>query len=104
MPSDREFREVNRTIGSHPSLGPIPASQILPFALSTSTVGFLGSMFSWSLLTMGCLTFWITITWWLASGGVNWRLQAKFYALFLTPNWARGFTRYQIDDEAETHN
>ncbi len=102
MPQEREseFRPVNQILGSQPSLGPIPADQIIPWtviALSVYMVmnGFLGGLFpddfqKW--LWTGLMTVWGMATWWILTGGKSWRFLSKLIGV---PTWTRGFARYQ---------
>ena len=111
--TDKDFRPVNQILGSQPSLGPIPADQILPWtiiALASYFIvnGIFGGIFSddfqkwlWTILT----TIWGIATWWILTGGRSWRFLSKFIGV---PTWTRGFARYrsildthQVDHEAK---
>jgi hypothetical protein len=95
-----EFRPVNQILGTQPSLGPIPADQIIPWTVITLTPyfiinGIFGSLFTddfqkwlWTALMAG----WGVTTWWILTGGRSWRFLSKFIAV---PTWTRGFARYQ---------
>ncbi|MBC1237825.1 hypothetical protein VF14_16220 [Nostoc linckia z18] len=97
---EQEFRPVNQVLGSQPSLGPIPADQILPWtviALSSYLIinGIFGGLFQeefqkwlWTLLMTG----WGIATWWILTGGRSWSFLSKFIGV---PAWTRGFARYQ---------
>jgi hypothetical protein len=97
---DKDFRPVNQILGSQPSLGPIPADQILPWtviALASYFIinGIFGGFFSddfqkW--LWMVLITAWGMATWWILTGGRSWRFLSKFIGV---PTWTRGFARYQ---------
>jgi hypothetical protein len=107
---DRDFRPVNQILGSQPSLGPIPADQILPWtviALASYFIinGVFGGFFSdgfqkwlWVIL----VTAWGMATWWILTGGRSWRFLSKFIGV---PTWTRGFARYrsilEVNDEAK---
>jgi hypothetical protein len=107
---DRDFRPVNQILGSQPSLGPIPADQILPWtviALVSYFIinGIFGGFFSdgfqkwlWVIL----VTAWGMATWWILTGGRSWRFLSKFIGV---PTWTRGFARYrsilEVNDEAK---
>jgi hypothetical protein len=97
---DPEFRPVNQILGSQPSLGPIPADQIIPWAAIALSVyliinGVFGGLFQddfqkwlWILLMTG----WGIATWWILTGGRSWRFLSKLIGV---PTWTRGFARYQ---------
>jgi purine-cytosine permease-like protein len=97
---DNEFRPVNQILGTQPSLGPIPADQIIPWiiiALVSYFIinGFFGGLFAddwqkwlWTVLIAG----WGIITWWILTGGRSWRFLSKFIGV---PTWTRGIARYQ---------
>jgi hypothetical protein len=107
---DRDFRPVNQILGSQPSLGPIPADQILPWTVIALTSyfiinGIFGAFFSddfqkwlWVIL----VTAWGMATWWILTGGRSWRFLSKFIGV---PTWTRGFARYrsilEVNDEAK---
>lgn len=97
---DKEFRPVNQILGAKPSLGPIPADQIFPWAIIALASyfivnGFFGSFFPdewqkwlWTILIAG----WGMATWWILTGGRSWRFLSKFMGV---PTWTRGTARYK---------
>jgi hypothetical protein len=97
---DKDFRPVNQILGSQPSLGPLPADQILPWtviALAAYFIinGIFGGLFQdefkkwmWTILIAG----WGMATWWILTGGRSWSFLSKFIGV---PSWTRGFARYQ---------
>ncbi|MBD2354628.1 hypothetical protein H6G41_08290 [Tolypothrix sp. FACHB-123] len=97
---DKDFRPVNQILGSQPSLGPLPADQILPWtviALAAYFIvnGIFGGLFQddfkkwlWTILIAG----WGMATWWILTGGRSWSFLSKFIGV---PAWTRGFARYQ---------
>ncbi|MEH2182690.1 hypothetical protein [Nostoc sp.] len=97
---EQDFRPVNQVLGSQPSLGPIPADQILPWtviALASYFIinGIFGGLFQeefqkwlWTVLMTG----WGIGTWWILTGGRSWSFLSKFIGV---PTWTRGFARYQ---------
>ena len=97
---DTKFRPVNQILGSQPSLGPIPADQIIPWTLIAITVyivinGVFGGLFSdnfqkWLWIVL--ITGWGMATWWILTGGRSWRFLSKLIAV---PTWTRGFARYK---------
>ena len=97
---DPEFRPVNQILGSQPYLGPIPADQIIPWAVIALSVYFIingvfGGLFEddfqrWLWIVL--MTGWGMATWWILTGGKSWRFLSKLIAV---PTWTRGFARYQ---------
>ena len=97
---EQDFRPVNQVLGSQPSLGPIPADQILPWtviALASYFIinGIFGGIFQeefqkwlWTILMTG----WGIGTRWILTGGRSWSFLSKFIGV---PAWTRGFARYQ---------
>ncbi len=97
---DKDFRPVNRILGTQPSLGPLPADQIFPWtviALAAYFIvnGIFGNLFDddfhkwlWTTLIAG----WGMGTWWILTGGRSWRFLSKFIGV---PTWTRGIARYQ---------
>jgi hypothetical protein len=97
---EKEFRPVNQILGTQPSLGPIPANQIIPWTLIGLGAyfivnGFFGGLFRnewqkwlWTFLIAG----WGMSTWWILSGGRSWRFLSKFVGV---PKWTRGMARYR---------
>ena len=108
---DKEFRPVNQILGTQPSLGPIPANQIFPWAIIALTSyfivnGIFGALFSdgwqkwlWTILIAGSG---IT-TWWILTGGRSWKFLSKFIGV---PTWTRGVARYHsfVEFYYETKN
>lgn len=108
---DKEFRPVNQILGTQPSLGPIPADQVLPWTVIALTSyfvvnGIFGGLFAdefhkwlWTLL----IAAWGMATWWILTGGRSWRFLSKFIGV---PSWTRGFARYQslLEMSYETKN
>ena len=97
---DKDFRPVNRILGTQPSLGPLPADQVFPWtiiALASYFVvnGVFGGVFQddfqkwlWTSLIAG----WGMGTWWILTGGRSWRFLSKFIGV---PTWTRGVARYR---------
>lgn len=97
---DQEFRPVNQILGSQPSLGPIPADQIIPWTVIALTSNFIingifGGLFTedfqkwlWTILMAG----WGIATWWILTGSKSWLFLSQFIGV---PRWTRGFARYQ---------
>lgn len=97
---EKDFRPVNQILGTQPSLGPVPADQILPWtliALASYFIinGIFGGLFEddfnkW--LWTSLMTGWGIATWWILTSGRSWSFLSKFIGV---PTWTRGFARYQ---------
>jgi len=97
---EQDFRPVNQVLGSQPSLGPLPADQILPWTVIALAAYFIingvfGGLFQddfkkwlWTILVAA----WGMTTWWILTGGRSWSFLSKFIGV---PVWTRGFARYQ---------
>lgn len=91
--SNPKFRPVNRILGAQPSLGPVPANQVLPWALIFIFSWFIGQgILGLSWLHTGFLAAWLGGTWWILTGNQAWRFLAKFVPV---PHVTRGYARYQ---------
>jgi hypothetical protein len=95
------FRTVNRILGAQPNLGPIPANQVLPWAIIIIfswfvSSNFLGGDFFKTILLAG----WLMGTWWILTGNHSWRFLSKFVSV---PNVTRGHARYQSLLVKRTH-
>lgn len=71
--------KVNSILGKQPSIGPIPADQILPWGVIiiitySLTNGFFDLGMSWFL----GLSLWLCTTWWIATGSKPYKLTDKF--------------------------
>lgn len=89
----KNFRPVNRALGSHPSIGPIPAELLIPF-MAAAITSYLGNAFlGLSLIQALFLGMFLFSTWWLVTGGNSFRYVSRFSRWFL-PQWYRGARRY----------
>ena len=97
--SDKEqFRVVNKILGSQPSVGPIPADQVLPWSCFMAFSIMVGRVllpmvgldigWFWTIL-MGA---WLCATWWVLTGRRSWRFLGKFQK---RPNWTIGYHPYK---------
>ena len=87
-----EYIQINSALSLKPSLGPIPADQMFPWAVIV-----LGNIFvvksllglSWiiTILSIG----WGIATWWILTGSDGGRFLSKFHA---PPYWAYGCAQY----------
>jgi hypothetical protein len=92
MTQDKEFRPVNQILGAKPSLGPIPADQVIPWITISLLSYFLSQIlfnlgWTWTIL----LAVWGFATWWILTGKSSWRFLSKFVSI---PNWTRGVAQY----------
>lgn len=91
--------KVNRVVGRHPSLGPIPASMLVPLFVAGIGSYLFYSIGSW-LFGLGLLPacffgVWLLASWWVVTGGGhNWRYISRFGRWFV-PRWTRGGKRYR---------
>ncbi|NES25564.1 MAG: hypothetical protein F6K41_43385 [Symploca sp. SIO3E6] len=90
---DKEFRSINKILGTQASLGPIPAELVFPFALIALLSyficrGIFALSWLWTVLCAG----WLGGTWWILTNTRNWRYLSKFIGV---PKWTRGMARYQ---------
>lgn len=91
---DRDFVKVNKALGKIPSIGPVPANQILPWI-----VIIIGSwVVTMELLSLGlavffAVSFWLISAWWLLTGKHSYDFTDRFKA---TPgsDWTTGYCRY----------
>jgi hypothetical protein len=87
------FCLVNQSLGTQPTLGPIPVNLLVP-SLAILVVSYfvvemlLGFGFSTFLL----FTAWLICTWWVVVGEKTWRFTNK---LMPVPNWTRGYVLYR---------
>lgn len=93
-------RQVNRSIGKSPSLGGIPLSLAIPALIAFAVTALFQLVIGFSWLTMFLIASWLTGTWWVASGGNNFRFFSRFSGWFL-PRWRRGALKYLPITDAE---
>lgn len=90
---DKEFRPVNRVLGTQPSLGPIPAHLIFPWTgIALVSYFICQGIFGLGWLITGFTIAWGMFTWWILTGDRSWRFLSKFVP---TPRWTRGMARYE---------
>ena len=88
----RLFCSINQSLGTQPTLGPIPTNLLAP-----SIAILVGSyLFAEILLSLGFAAFlllatWMICTWWVVVGEKTWRFTNK---LTPVPNWTRGYVPY----------
>lgn len=71
-------RTVNQVLGTQPSLGPFPASQIVPWGLILVFSWFCKGLIKGSWLWTVLLATWLMATWWILTGDRAWRFLSKF--------------------------
>lgn len=91
--SESQHRPVNPMLGTQPRIGPIPAEQIVPWAV----IAFVGFMVCRNLLHLDWIwtvlaVFWGCVSWWSLTGAKPWRFLSQFVS---TPHWTRGQVRYR---------
>ena len=88
----KEHRRVNSTLGKSPSIGPIPADQLLPWGIvlffSLLVHNLLQLNWIWTILIAG----WGISSWWILTANGAWRILSKFIN---PPNWIREVTFYR---------
>ena len=89
----RLFCPINQSLGTQPTLGPIPTSLLAPSIIILVSSYFLVEV----LLGLGFTAFllstaWITCSWWVVVGEKTWRFTNKFIPV---PNWMRGYVPYR---------
>ncbi|MDX2241529.1 MAG: hypothetical protein NW224_12665 [Leptolyngbyaceae cyanobacterium bins.302] len=97
---DKDFIKVNKALGKVPSIGPIPANQLVPWAC----IFFLSWIVMQELLGLGlfaffALSFWLIVSFWLLTGnrsydftdrlknppGSDWTVGYRSYRSLLQP-------------------
>ncbi|MBD1855544.1 MULTISPECIES: hypothetical protein [Leptolyngbya] len=91
---DKTFIKVNKALGKIPSIGPIPANQILPW-ISILIASWLVTMelFNLGLAVFFAMSLWLISTWWLLTG----KRAYHFLDRFKSPpghDWMTGYVRY----------
>lgn len=91
---DRDFVKVNKALGKIPSIGPVPANQILPWiAIIIGSWVVTMELFSLGLAAFFAICFWLIATWWLLTGKHSYDFTDRFKS---TPgsDWTTGYCRY----------
>lgn len=91
---DKTFIKVNKALGKIPSIGPVPANQILPW-IGILIASWLVTMefFDWGLAVFFAMSLWLIATWWLLTG----KRAYQFLDRFKSPpdtDWITGYVRY----------
>ncbi|MEM9088675.1 MAG: hypothetical protein AAGC93_08015 [Cyanobacteria bacterium P01_F01_bin.53] len=88
----RLFCRVNQSLGTQPTLGPVPTNLLAP-SLAILVISYFVTQV---LLRLGfpaflLCTVWLICTWWVVVGEKTWQFTHK---LIPVPNWSRGYVRY----------
>lgn len=90
MTKHREFRTVNRVLGSQPRIGPFPADQVFPWSAIAMIAYFICKLiFQASWLVTGLVIAWGWATWWTLSSNKTWL--SKFISV---PRTTRGYKHF----------
>ncbi|MEL6780368.1 MAG: hypothetical protein AAFO06_24330 [Cyanobacteria bacterium J06597_16] len=89
----RLFCSVNQSLGTQPTLGPIPTNLLAP----SLTILVCSYFVTQVLLGLGFAAFllstaWLICTWWVVVGEKTWKFTNK---LVPVPNWIRGYVPYR---------
>jgi hypothetical protein len=67
--AEEELIKVNELLGKQPSIGLLPANQILPIAvIIMASYGVVEAILSWGLISTALVSFWLIATWLLLTG------------------------------------
>ncbi len=86
------FRTINPMLGAQPQLGPVPAEQVIPWAIILVLSYVVAQAIGLSWIQTGFVAAWGIATWWVLTGKKSWRFLSKFLP---TPNWTRGYAPYR---------
>jgi hypothetical protein len=92
---DRDFVKVNKALGKIPSIGPVPANQILPWIIIIISSWIVTmEVFNLGLAVFFAVCFWLIATWWLLTGKNSYDFTDRFKS---TPgsDWTTGYCRYK---------
>ena len=81
-----KFRPVNSTLGKHPSFGPIPADQLLPWTIIVLVSLLMHNLLQLNFIWTFSIAAWGVATWWILTANGSWRILSKFIN---PPNWVR---------------
>jgi len=91
---DKTFIKVNKALGKIPSIGPVPANQILPWiSILIASWVLTMELFNLGLVVFFALSIWLIATWWLLTG----RRAYHFLDRFKSPpntDWITGYAHY----------
>lgn len=93
MAEESTFRTVNQTLGTSPSVGPLPGNQFIPWAAIAILAFFIGQgLLGLGLLKTAFLAAWWIGSWWILTGNQPWKHLSKHVGV---PQWAIGYVMYQ---------
>lgn len=91
---DKTFIKVNKALGKIPSIGPVPANQILPWiSILIASWVLTMELFNLGLAAFFAVSIWLIATWWLLTG----KRAYQFLDRFKSPpgtDWITGYARY----------
>ena len=94
MKKEEELIKVNELLGKQPSIGLLPANQILPIAIIIiSCYALIQGILGLGFICMGLISFWLVATWLLLTG----KNPDQYVNKFRKPihkNWSIGGTFY----------
>ena len=91
---ERGLIRVNQLLGKQPSIGLLPANQILPLTIIIiACYVVVEGIFSWGLISVGLTSLWLVATWLLLTGKDPDRYVNKFRQP-IHRNWTIGGTFY----------
>lgn len=92
-PNDSRFRQVNRALGSHPKIGFLPMELAAPIVVAVMTARIANGVFGLRLIPSCFIGAWLLASWWLVTGGNNFRFLSRFSRWF-KPRWFRSVRNY----------
>lgn len=91
---DKTFIKVNKALGKIPSIGPVPANQILPWiSILIASWVFTMELFNLGLVGFFSVSIWLIATWWLLTGNRAYQFLDRFKSPPGT-DWITGYARY----------
>lgn len=101
-PPRDKLKTINRAVGKTPTLAGLPSSMMFPLAIAFSITALARTIFGLSFSSCFWLLVWLVATWWIATGGDNYRFLSKFSK---APRWIRATKKYQpLTHEDEPKN
>ena len=85
---------VNHAVGLQANIGPLHPNLLLPF-LGSAAIAFLCyRLFQMRVVHAGVVFSWLFSSWWIVTGGDNWRFLRRFNA-WVQRRWVHGSLPYQ---------
>ena len=86
------YRQVNSSLGKSPTIGPIPADQLFPWAIIIVFSLLLRELLELDFIWTLAIIAWGISTWWILTANGSWRILSKFIN---PPNWVRVRVTYK---------